>query len=206
MSDIGYVVGVMLGDGSFGKVHGEDARVQMNTKDKEFAVRFAEALEEVTGEPIPMGTYKRGEGEWGTGLKHQVSKGMKGQIPWLKLLTQYSYIRAAPREFKLGVISGLFDSEGELGRNHGGRNPFIRFGVCDLELIGLWQDLCFELFGLHASINGPTHHTAPQYYIHYCGMTKCSRFFAEIPITIDRKRERWQQFLEGAIVNPYQAD
>ncbi len=208
MDNLGYVVGVMLGDGSFGKTRGEDTRVQMNVKDREFAVRFAEALSKVVGSHVPMYERERSPGGWGTGGTYYiVQKGMKYTIPELKLLMEHDCIRRMPRKFKLGVISGLFDSDGFLSRHKGGRYPAVSFAVTDIELMHLWQDLCVELFGLHAPITGPnmagTNRTTKQYSLSYCGMEKCSKFFAEIPITIDRKRDRWQKFLEGKTTMPY---
>ncbi len=211
IDSLGYVIGVILGDGCV-----TERVVIMNTKDQEFATKFASALSEAIkdkrirghlrnwygrNDVVPVYERERHPSEWANGRMYVVQKGMKHKIPELKLLMQDDNIRTAPQDFKLGVISGLFDSEGMIKGSHG-RNPVVSFSVTDLELMWLWQDLCSELLGLHAPVGGPT--TNGQYYIDFCGMEKCSRFFAQVPITIDRKRRRWQQLLEGKEVTPYQ--
>ena len=199
----GYVVGVMLGDGSFGRrPDGKHAYVKMNTKDEGFADKFAAALTEFVGSPIAVRAYKYPPSKRArTKFYYDVCKGMVAGIPRLKALMDYDYIRNAERKFKLGVVGGLFDSEGCLSGNNGGKHPRIEFGVCDLDLAKLWQDLCIELFELHVPIIGPS--KAGQYRLTYYGMERCLKFFDEVPITIDRKRERWQQFLSGEIVRPW---
>ncbi len=200
---LGYIVGVMLGDGSFGKRDGEDVNVQMNVKDREFADRFARALSEIVSGQVRVYEYERHPNEWGNGMKYVVCKGMKEKISELKWWMEHVVIRRMPRGFKLGVISGLFDSEGCLSENSNGsiEYPRIIFEACDIDLVKLWQVLCVELFGLNSSINGPS--VKGSYSVKYNGVERCSKFFMEIPITIDRKRERWQQFLAGLKVSPY---
>lgn len=120
MYDLGYVVGVLSGDGSFYHNHSSGYRILLGATDESFVSRFKEALGKILGKRLKVWSY-RAKTRANPQIKmpacnltifRTVAYSKRG-FYFLKQLRQ-EVLEHCPKEkhFLRGFINGFFDSEG----------------------------------------------------------------------------------------------
>lgn len=135
--NLGYIVGVLLGDGYFDR---GKYGVLLETIDEKFALRFAKSLKEWSGFHVSWREFirrYRNRSPKARCKKKYDSQMFKTAI-WSKeayyflkkILTDwFSWVKNADRETKLAVIKGFYDSDGSFSRiirKRRGRSSYVK--------------------------------------------------------------------------------
>ena len=185
--DLGYVIGVRLGDGYTLK-RNYDHIIALRAKDKEFVKKFAICLAKVLGrEPI----------------KPRFAKNEKAYIAKVESKTLYEllkkpvdlkrikpYVEHCPK-CAAAFLRGLFDSEGHVHKKKG----YIYLYNTNFEMLVYVQKLLWKYFGIEATGPWPHKHIKGYYYI-YIRAKDLPKFYRHIGFTIRRKQKRLEEYLK----------
>lgn len=149
---VGYVIGALVGDGWYDEIDGRFTRVNLAGIEKEVVNQYKEYLPFIFKE-MPHVGYRESLDSYGKSEKWIVSstdyagwvapligKGAKNKhLPpcWF----------TAPREFKLGLVSGLLDTDGTVCITHGKKKPQLSFNYSSIS-IRLLQEIKHLLLSL----------------------------------------------------------
>jgi intein-encoded DNA endonuclease-like protein len=204
--DLGYVIGVRLGDGSTYK-HGECHVIYLAAKDKEFVERFAKCLGNVLGRRTPIRTKfrkddKKNETRYIAEAQSKTLYELLKKPVDLKRIRRY--VEHCPK-CAAAFLRGLFDSEG-----HVSKNGYIVLCNTDYDLLVYAQKLLWKYFGIEATGPWPQKpketvrynpRTGKQikankvcYYI-YIRAESLPNFYRYIGFTIKRKQKRLEEYL-----------
>lgn len=185
---LGYVVGVMLGDGGLTKY-----TACLGVIDRDFAEAFRQALDRAFIGLNPTLTvqsnFRMKDGQifkvYGNSIIVSNFLAKRKHVDWCEQQTLNT---------KLGILRGLWDSEGSISLNSlKNFYPAIRFSVNDSDLIVLYVTLLREVLGVSANVCGP--YQDGQYVAQLCGYEKARRFYEVVKPTIERKRQKFETAL-----------
>lgn len=209
---LGYVIGVLAGDGSLSKYieksyyrKGKRSRkvdatlvtkrwryaFQLAVKDEDFAQAFSEHLENVTGKkttPFPM--TRKVESIAGNPTPNYTFHGFKVMLKsqeWYHkikpLVDDLNWITKVPHEVKRGFLRGMYDSEGGAYQDDYSRR--IHFTSKDYKLIMLVRKLLGD-FGITPNEARLRPHDI--FHMRFANKRKVDRFYREIGFSIKRKQ------------------
>lgn len=152
---LGYVLGVLLGDGSVYVRKRKSGKrtycVQLHVKDKEFAEKFAVALKEIgLNSSVPHLT---------SNGSYQVQAVSKNFYEWYKSLCledgspDLGKIRLVIKKFESQFVCGFYESEGSIGFHKSGKLR-MRMGNRRGELLSMVQDI-LKCYGIKSCLCGP---------------------------------------------------
>ncbi len=185
----GYLIGVLLGDGCLSS----QPQFILTVRDRDFAEDFRDAL-------------KRSFGFKYVGLRYTernkcftVSKSNKDLINFLLTASDPEWILQQEKAFKVGVLKGLWDSEGTIylvqEEKRSPNYPRVRFGICDYDIANLYRSLLYDVLHIRANILGP-YGPSSEYWVQLSGYKKAQIFFEKVGSNIRRKRERFERALK----------
>jgi intein-encoded DNA endonuclease-like protein len=197
--DLGYVIGVRLGDG-YARENNGNYIIGLTAKDKEFVEKFAICLAKVLGrEPIRprkiAGTYVA------TASSKTLYELLRKPVD-LKRIKQY--VEHCPK-CAAAFLRGLFDSEGCVNEN-----GYIILVNSNYELLTYAQKLLWKYFGIESTGPWPhtqkgtimhDHRTGKQYkanedcYYVYIRAESLPKFYRYVGFTIRRKQKRLEDYL-----------
>jgi hypothetical protein len=164
--ELGYIVGVLLGDGYVSKYY-----LSLHVKDLDFAEFFAFQVKHWCNVFPPIYHYKS---------YYEVKIGFVEACRFLKkLISDLSWIDKSDMEVKRMVLKGLWDSEGSVNES------CIDFINTNDKVALLYQKLCQE-FGIKITF----HKYKKFYFVRIFMKEDKMKFFNEIGVTIARKREK----------------
>ena len=128
----GYVLGLLVGDGWADKTEGRPAHVVLAASYPEIQTAYAQALEEFTKEKPHLPITFSNEGKLGNSTgSYKVTFNSSHLAKFVldnigsgcvnKHLPSFAF--SASKEFKLGLLAGLWDSDGSMSWGHGKKNP-----------------------------------------------------------------------------------
>jgi DNA endonuclease len=106
-AEVGYVIGVMLGDGSMSVCGDHDYKLKLRVTDKDFAEAFAETIAIVLDRPVPHVRYHAKTNAW-----HVDVASLLLQQFLRRPIVELATIIEKSEECKSGFLRGFFDSEG----------------------------------------------------------------------------------------------
>jgi len=168
---LGYIVGVLLGDGYLSKRY-----ISLHVKDLDFAKFFIDQFKQWCNIAPPIYHYKS---------YYEAKIGFTEACTFLKsLVSDLSWIDKSDKGIKRMILKGLWDSEGSINKS------FIGFVNTNEEVALLYQKLCKEL-----GIKTTFHNYKKFYFVRIFRRENKIKFFNEIGITIGRKRERFLKII-----------
>jgi intein-encoded DNA endonuclease-like protein len=192
--DLGYVIGVRLGDGYTYKTVNHDI-IGLAAKDREFVEDFGRRLGNVLGRaPIRPRKYA------GHYVVEAVSKTLYELLRKpVDLKRIRKYVEHCPK-CAAAFLRGLFDSEAYISKE-----GYIKLYNIDYDLLVYAQRLLWKYFGIEAT--GPWPKTGRQrkankvcYYI-YIRAESLPKFYRHISFTIRRKQKRLKDYLRRALTS-----
>ena len=156
--ELAYVLGVLLGDGSVYVRHKPDKRtyhIQLNVKDKEFAEKFARALQEIGLRPSPLRFVGKGY--------YQVMATSKNFYEWYRSLCfevgspDLEKIRSWIKGFENHFARGFYESEGSISFHKFGKLR-ARIGNRQKERLLMVKNILEKCYGIKSHLCGPGKH------------------------------------------------
>jgi len=205
--ELGYVIGVILGDGCLTK----RGYIELWTKDKDFADYFAEIIELWCGKKPSRGIDKRTIMKSPTTKKYyrhdkgyRIRLGFTNAALFLKeKIKSLDWVYSTPKWFKKEVLKGLFDSEGCFYIDKKG-NGWILFSNENLRLINLFKHLLKE-FGINRIYvyKRRLDNQKMFYTVNIHSFPNIKRFSSIITPIIKRKREKLFKYIKNLKNKPY---
>lgn len=162
---LGYIVGVLLGDGYLSKRY-----ISLHVKDLDFAKFFANQFKQWCNIAPPIYRYNG---------YYEAKIGFTEGCTFLKsLISDLSWIDKSDKEVKRMVLKGLWDSEGSVNKS------FIDFVNTNEEVALLYLKLCTGL-GIETTFNK----YKKFYFVRIFTRENKIKFFNEIGVTVTRKKE-----------------
>jgi intein-encoded DNA endonuclease-like protein len=199
--DLGYVIGVRLGDGYIYENSSKHI-IGLGAKDKEFVEKFGICLGNVLKRK-PIKPWKDVRRRYIVEAKSKTLCKLLRKPVDLKRIRRY--VEHCPK-CAAAFLRGLFDSEGNVCKN-----GYIRLYNTNYEILVYAQRLLWKYFGIEAT--GPWPHkqkgepmhdprteklykaTKDCYYL-YIGAESLPRFYRYIGFTIKRKQKRLEEYLK----------
>jgi len=173
--EFGYVVGVMLGDGTF---FPDKRTISLMVIDKEFAEYFSYNLKKWCGIKNIVITTNHNNRIYYRVLLHSVII-----YKFLKKIVDGKNFNGFNFEFKRGLFKGFFDSEGCIHIEHNKKYPRIILSNKNISLLKILKKIANELGFKGGSITG--HSTC--YNLIFSGFYNLNILLKNIGITIKRK-------------------
>lgn len=170
--DNAYIIGTLIGDGYF---YEKENRIQLTVKDKEFAEKFKDKLENYTKKQVAFKKYEYYD--------------VRAWLGNDKILKEKEYIldnlgQKHSKEYIKGLIDGLFDSEGSIYIKN--NFPVIKYGTTSEKEAELYKFLLNEL-GVKARLN----YSNPVYYVSITNKKNCKKFMETFSPVIKRKTKNY---------------
>ncbi len=190
---LGYLVGILLGDG-----HLRRSAIVLKVVDKDFAQSFCKALEDVF-DGITTNVRQYAQEQYTQGHVFTAYGCSKTAVEFLSQRTNVTWCRKQNVDVKVGILRGLWDSEGSITLSNTRQKtspyyPIIKFSVASKHLAMLYVQLVWEVLGIQTKTNGP--YTGGMYDVVIRGYDKASLFYRMVNPTIKRKRRRFEKALE----------
>ena len=185
--DLGYVIGVRLGDGyTYERYIRETSRgyvIGLEAKDKEFVEEFARRLGNVLGRK-PIRPRKEAEKYVAEAKSKTLYELLKKPVDLKRIKKHVEHCKKCTTAF----LRGLFDSEG-----HVSKNGYISLYNTNYEVLVYAQRLLKRL-GIEST--GPWPHKQKEgYYYIYIRAESLPKFYQLIGFTIRRKQKRLEDYL-----------
>jgi len=172
---LGYIIGVSLGDAYVGK-----GRIEIETKDKDFAYYFKKHLEEWSGIKT---TFKKTYHKKRNKRYYLVTLSSIYACQYiLNKISEIDWIYKTPKFFQIMVLKGLWDSEGTIDRYRG-----IRFCNSNYKIIELYIKLIMNILNITPKI---LIHKGKHYVVYFSKWKEIYKFYKIIGITIKRKERK----------------
>jgi intein-encoded DNA endonuclease-like protein len=202
--DLGYVIGVRLGDGSTYE-HGDCYVVCLAARDEEFVEEFAKCLGNVLGRGSPIRPRfkkndRKNERRYIAEAKSKTLYELLRKPVDLKRIRQY--VEHCPK-CVAAFLRGLFDSE-----EHVSKNGYITLHNTNYELLVYAQKLLWKYFGIESTGPWPSTKKGTIRYSHgrrfkankdcyyiYIQAKSLPKFYKHVGFTIKRKQKRLEEYL-----------
>ena len=174
----GYILGVSIGDGYF---YEEENRIQLTTKDKEFAEKFRKELEKFSSKEASLYEYNYYEVKCWLGS------------PYIKERERDLHnqnLEKKPKEYIKGIADGLFDSEGSIFIHN--KLPVIKYGTTSEKEAELYKK-CIELLNIETNTN----FSEPLYYVSITNKKNYKKFIEKLNPIIERKTKKYYEWRDN---------
>lgn len=189
--DLGYLLGVIYGDGTLTNVDNEDYRICLNATDRDFVERFAQALARVLNrKPIPIRSFRE-QGNGKTRYRAYAASYLLYQWANQPLYKHKELLNKYPREF----LRGFFDSEGTIRiRKH---QSTISLSNTKQELIALCSKLLNNL-GIKCKTYTSEKTNSKwrtEHILYISGQREVKNFITAIGSSVQRKNKKFEKAL-----------
>jgi len=199
--EVGYIIGVILGDGNITK-----SGIYLTCKDKDFVDYFASQIEKWSGKAPSVGFHPSSQLYFARFSSMDSKKFFETLLKPIKLegrrlyiYTNLSWILNTTLEFQKQVFKGFFDSEGNIFVDTKKGNYGFSMWNTDKNILLLMKKIG-KKFGLKCKIykeNRKRKNCNTCYIAHFGGIPNLLNLYNNIGITIMRKRKKAEIIVEG---------